>query len=262
MKKLLLSIAIMSILVSCSPVAANLSNADAVETAVTLLQQTQAAEKIMSDALATAQASMATATPEPTATPTIEPTPAPQPFELTGSTPNIFSIEKWTGPALVHIKYEGYSNFIVDCLDANNTSTTFMGLANEIGYFEGWRLIDTQGKHSTRIQVDHASGPYTLEFFPVDPQYVHSMDVPGKYTGQTPDLILLNGAEPDLITFVYNGGSNFIVDALDENLQSVSIMGLVNEIGAFEGTKLVPSRTKYIYISHASGPYSIDIQEK
>ena len=204
----------------------------------------------------------ATIQPSSTPEPTSEPTPAPQPFVINGSSPNVFSIDKWTGPAIVHLKYEGNSNFIADSLDANNASTTLMGLANEIGFFEGWRLIDTQGQHTTRIQVDHASGPYTLEFYPVDPQYVHSMDVPGQHAGQTPDLILLNGAEPDLATFVYTGDSNFIVDALDKNLRSISLLGLVNEIGAFEGTKLLPAGTKYIYISYASGPYSINVQQK
>lgn len=62
MKKNILFVVILLVLASCAPKAPILSDADLVETAVAKLQKTQNAEKIMSDALATAEASMITPT--------------------------------------------------------------------------------------------------------------------------------------------------------------------------------------------------------
>lgn len=199
----------------------------------------------------------------PTATPLPKPTatPLPNPIVLEDNKPNVFDIEKWEGAGLVHLKYDGASNFIVDSLNINNESTAW-GLANAIGRYEGWAIIDEGGDtQSTRVEVSHASSTYTITISPLSPDFTRSMEIPGTYSGNMPDVIYLNGSNPDLIKFVYTGDSNFIVDALDLYGNSTA-WGLVNEIGVFEGTKIIPSDTEYIYISHASGPYTIEITTK
>jgi len=147
-------------------------------------------------------------------------------------------------------------------LDKDGQPTSMMGLANEIGNFEGWRLIDNLGAQTTRLEISLAEGPYTIEIFPVAREYLRALTVPGTFSGSIPDLIFLDGAEPDLITLKYNGDTNFIVDALDASLQPSAMMGLVNEIGTFEGKKVLPAGTKYIYISFAGGPYILEVTSK
>lgn len=172
--------------------------------------------------------------------------------------PNVFNIKKWIGAGLVHFKYEGSSNFVVDALDANNESTAW-GLVNSIGKYEGWAIIDAGGDtQSTRLEVSLASGPYTITIYPLSPDFTSSVNVPGSFSGEIPNVIYLNGDNPDFIKFLYSGDSNFIVDAVDLNGNSTS-WGLVNAIGAFEGIKIIPNDSAYIYISHASGPYTIEI---
>lgn len=203
-----------------------------------------------------------TNTPQPTNTPvpTHTPTPLPEPIIITGNTPDVIDINKWGGPAIVHVIYDGGSNFIVDFLDEDGESTTF-GFANVIGKFEGWRLIDTDGTLSTRLEISNAKGPYTFEINPISDEFLHILKVPGTYSGTTPDVIYLDGAEPDLVTLNYSGDSNFIVDALDENMNSTSY-GLVNEIGNYEGKKVLPKGTKYIYVEYADGPYTLEVTTK
>jgi len=175
--------------------------------------------------------------------------------------PNVFDIEKWVGAGLVHFKYEGSQNFVVDTLDANNESTAW-GLVNTIGKYEGWALIDEGGEtQSTRLEVSLASGPYTITIYPLTPVFTNRLEIPGVYSGTIPAIIYLDGNNPDLIKIAYSGDSNFIVDTVDLNGNSTA-WGLVNAIGAFEGIKVIPNNTAYIYVSHANGPYTIEVTTK
>lgn len=59
----------------------------------------------------------------------------------------------------------------------------------------------------------------------------------------------------------HSGDANFIVDLLDENGASVTMMGLVNEIGPFEGSKAVqvPEDGVYVLAVQANGLWTIEI---
>jgi hypothetical protein len=77
--------------------------------------------------------------------------PAPTPFfELSG------------GLHRVHMTHQGNGNFIVDLLDENGASVTPMGLANEIGPFEGSRAVQVpeDGVYLFAVQ---ANGPWTIQ---------------------------------------------------------------------------------------------------
>ena len=74
---------------------------------------------------------------------------ATQLFELSG------------GPHRVEMTHQGDSNFIVDLLDENGASVVAMGLANEIGPFEGSRAVQVPDDGIYLFSVQ-ANGPWTI----------------------------------------------------------------------------------------------------
>lgn len=229
-----------------------------IEAGTKIAIEESAKSTVISQITLTQAAIIPTGTPEPT----ITPTPPAQPIVFNSEKADVFELNKWNGPALAHISYVGDHNFIVDVLDSNGQSTKIMGLVNTIGKYEGWKLLDENGTTSTRLEVSMASGPYRIEIYPIANDYLHKLMVPGTYTNTISDLISLEGETPDLITLKYDGEHNFIVNALDESFNPTTVMGLVNEIGNFEGKKVLPVKSKYIYIEMASGPYTIEVAAK
>lgn len=62
------------------------------------------------------------------------------------------------------------------------------------------------------------------------------------------------------VHMTHQGDSNFIVDLLDENGESVTL-GLANEIGPFDGSRAVqvPVDGIYLFSVQANGPWTINI---
>jgi len=115
-----------------------------------------------------------TNTPEPTNTrrptntplPTATPTPEPQPIILTGKGDSVLEVEKWNGPALAKIKYNGGSNFAVINYDAQDERIDL--LVNTIGKYEGIIPLDfTDGEYTARLEVK-ASGEWEIQILPID----------------------------------------------------------------------------------------------
>ncbi len=201
-------------------------------------------------------------TPEPESTPEPEPEPveAPETVTLSGSgleATEPFQLER--GLTVVEMRHQGNANFIVDLLDEQGNSIAPMGVANVIGSFEGstpvqvtqggQHLLDVQGSGSWRIKVKQpraSSAPETTSF---------------RGTSQeATDLFELSGGL-HRFEMTHSGDANFIVDLLDENGTSVTMMGLVNEIGPFEGSKAVqvPQDGIYVLAVQANGPWTIEI---
>lgn len=86
----------------------------------------------------------------------------PEPISLSGSgqqATDPFQLEP--GLAVVSMTHQGDANFIVDLLDENGTSVAPMGVANQIGPFEGSIAVQTSaGDHLLDVQ---ANGPWTIE---------------------------------------------------------------------------------------------------
>jgi hypothetical protein len=204
-----------------------------------------------------------TNTPSPSETPepTFTATPAPQPIELKGKGSKVVDVQKWDGPAIVHLVYKGSSNFIVTPFDANGETTGFMGLANEIGNYDGWKPLDFglfgQNELTTRLQIK-SSGDWTITICPLTIEYLKIADVPGTYQGKGDEVVFLKGGTPDLATFDYKGKSNFIVETYSSE---GDIDGIVNEIGVYNGQVIVPNDT-IIFVVTASGPWTVEITSK
>jgi hypothetical protein len=194
------------------------------------------------------------AKPEP------EPNPAPRPITLTGSGPEAtrpFQLE--SGLTVIEMKHQGNANFIVDLLDENGNSVAPMGVVNVIGPFQGSTpvqikrggqyLLDVQNAGNWQIVVKQprvASAPKVTTF---------SGD-----SAQATQLFELSGGL-HRVEMTHQGNANFIVDLLDENGASVVPMGLVNEIGPFEGSRAmtVPDDGIYLFWVEANGPWTIKV---
>ena len=203
-------------------------------------------------------------TPEPTPTP--EPESKPEPVEepktitLSGSSQEAtepFQLER--GLTVIEMQYQGNANFIVDLLDQQGDSVAPMGVANVIGNFEGSTPVQiTQGgQHLLDVQ---ASGPWRIK---VRQPRASSAPKTTSFKGtsaEATDLFELSGSL-HRFELTHSGDENFIVDLLDQNGESVTMMGLVNEIGSFEGSKAVqvPEDGIYLLSVQANGPWTVKI---
>lgn len=179
---------------------------------------------------------------------------------LSGSGPEAtrpFQLEE--GLTIIGMSHQGNANFIVDLLDENGSSVAPMGVANVIGPFEGSTpiqiaqsgqyLLDVQNAGQWQIQVEQPradSAPQTTEF--------------SGNSAQATQLFELSGGL-HRVELTHQGDANFIVDLLDENGASVVPMGLVNEIGPFDGSRAmtVPGDGIYLFSVQANGPWTITV---
>lgn len=184
----------------------------------------------------------------------------PPGITLSGSGPEAtkpFQLEE--GLTVIGMGHQGNTNFIVDILDENGNSVAPMGVANVIGPFEGSTpvqitrsgqyLLDVQNAGQWQIEVKQpraTSAPETTSF---------SGD-----SAQATQLFELSGGL-HRVELTHQGDANFIVDLLDENGASVVPMGLVNEIGPFDGSRAmtVPDDGIYLFSLQANGPWTITV---
>lgn len=185
----------------------------------------------------------------------------PEPISLSGTSQQAtdpFELE--SGLAILNMTHQGDANFIVDLLDKNGASVSPMGAANEIGPFEGSIALQTSaGEHLLDVQ---ANGPWTIDIEQPRPSNApETRSFSGNSKTATSLFELSGGLKKFDMT--HQGDANFIVDLLDENGASVSMMGLVNEIGPFDGSKAlsVPDDGIYLLQVEANGPWTIEITE-
>jgi len=88
---------------------------------------------------------------------------APKETRFSGDSPEATHLFELSGGLhRVHMTHQGNGNFIVDLLDENGASVIPMGLANEIGPFEGSRAMQVpeDGVYLFAVQ---ANGPWTIQ---------------------------------------------------------------------------------------------------
>lgn len=193
-----------------------------------------------------------TDTPRPTRTPapTPFPTPPPDPIVLSGSGDAIVELDKWPGPALVHISgNSGSRHFAVINYDAAGTYLDL--LANTTDPYDGVRPLDFfDGVLTTRFEVT-ASGDWQIEVLPL---LEHGLwaDVPGRVAGSGDAVLLLNGAA-DTATISGNPDNrHFAVESYGDSVDL-----LVNTTDPYTGQVLVPPRARILVVS-AEGEWAME----
>ncbi len=148
----------------------------------------------------------ATARPTDTPMPTATAEPPPDPILLTGTGDSIVDIEKWPGPAVVHIiGNAGGSYFGVEAFGADGNTIDL--LVNTTEPYDGVRPLDfIDGQQTARFGVT-ASGDWQIEVLSLI-DTATPLNVPGSVAG-TGDAVLLLSDQADVATITGNAAGSY-----------------------------------------------------
>lgn len=174
---------------------------------------------------------------------TVRPTSAPvrfDPIRLTGRGDDVVRLDKPDVPAIITLTHNGSSNFVVTNYDGGGNRIDL--LVNEIGTYNGTRPLDFDAAELTERLEIQADGNWTVVVEPITA--ATSVRVPTSNTsGQGDSVLILSGGSPDTADISHSGESNFVVQAYGSSSRL-----LVNEIGAYSGTVIVPRDTLVLEI--------------
>lgn len=184
--------------------------------------------------------------PEPAAEPEPEPPVEPEPITLSGvgqQATSPFDLEP--GLAIFSLSHQGQANFIVDLLDESGAAVAPMGIVNVIGPFEGsYAQQVTEGQHILDVMAD---GPWTITIEQLRPtEAPETRNFSGTSKTATEFFELSSGLHT--VSLSHQGDANFIVDLLNRDGASVEPMGLVNEIGPFDGSTAITVPEDGVYL--------------
>jgi len=176
--------------------------------------------------------------------------PPAAPVIFTGRGDDVVTVKKGDEPALLRISNAGSSNFAVWNYDA--TGSRIELLVNVIGPYKGLLLIDKLDSRPSTARLEvKGNGAWQIELLPLTS--ANSVNVPGTLVGKGDDVVLLNGGKPDLMKISHAGTGNFAVWSYASRRTL-----LINEIGAYSGTKPLDASTILLEI-HADGAWNLNI---
>lgn len=178
---------------------------------------------------------------------------APKTQTFSGSDDEVVTMTPFKDPVLVTATYEGDSNFIVYPVDGSgkrgfswfNEIDSWSGRIFQIGVTKPWAAFAVE-----------TTGNWTITISPLSTAKVIN---PKSYSGSGADVIKFNKASKGLkkLTVTHDGESNFFVRPISsKGRQGFS---LVNEIGEYSGTTLLPNDTLYLAII-GDGNWTISVK--
>lgn len=192
-----------------------------------------------------------TATPEPTATPDL----SFEPIELSGSGDSVVNVEKPQVPAIIEISGNDESRFFsVESVNAEGETLNLLVNATEL--YHGIRPLDFgRSAHTTRLQVS-APGGWSAVIRPLSA--AKHLTVPGSISGTGDDVIVLEGATPDLATISGNQAERYFgVTGYGDSFPDL----IVNTTNPYSGQSIVESSVVVLEVQ-AVGDWSIEISGK
>lgn len=166
-----------------------------------------------------------------------------------------FSLD--SGLSIFHMTHSGQHNFAVWLLDSSGNRVEL--LANEIGGFNGVKAVGvtTSGEYLLDIAAD---GDWTVKV--EQPRPTTAPSVPQNFTGKGQQTSEFFSTGKGLATFkmTHQGSHNFSIWLLNDKGQRVEL--LVNEIGAFDGSKALGISKEGIYILDitADGDWTVSVE--
>jgi len=168
--------------------------------------------------------------------------PEPEPIVLEGTgvkATNTFILEK--GLSIFYMTHDGHSNFAIWLYDAESGERVEL-LVNEIGPYSGAAIVGvtgelmqaSPGKHLLDITAD-GNWKVVIE----QPRHKTAPQIPQTFTGKGDSVSSPFTLEKGTVKFemTHDGYSNFAMWLYDSEGRRVDL--LVNEIGTFEGSKVV-----------------------
>lgn len=191
-------------------------------------------------------------------TPAVEAQTEIEPIQLSGTGQQAtkkFSLE--SGLAILRMTHSGQSNFAITLLDSNGEIVEL--LVNEIGSFNGAKAVGIRTKGEYLLDIS-ADGKWSVRIEQPRPSTAPS--IPKSFAGKGQQVSELFSIGKGLTTFkmIHDGSSNFAILLLDNKGQTIEL--LVNEIGAFNGSKAVGIKKGGIYLLDisADGNWTIDVE--
>jgi hypothetical protein len=155
-------------------------------------------------------------------------------------------------PAIVTLTHQGASNFIVAPINTAGAEGT--SWANEIGLWSGtvFQAKESRAINAASVQAD---GAWSITVKPLKAAPV----VPSAaYQGSGTAVVKFKStlSSPKRITLTHDGESNFIVSPISSGGRGGA--SIVNEIGVFTGTVVLPKGTRYLAVN-ADGTWTTAI---
>lgn len=193
-------------------------------------------------------------TPEPPA-----PTPTPEPLVLTGTGQQAAGpVTLNPGLVVATMSHQGSSNFAVTVLDDQGQPVEL--LANVIGSFDGSKAFRAEGG-SFVLDVT-ADGNWSVTLAQPGPP-AGLAGPPHSLSGHGQQATQFLGLNAGLATFkmTHQGQGNFAIVLMDQDGQPRDL--LVNEIGAFDGSKAsgIASPGAYVLDITADGDWTVTIDQ-
>lgn len=190
--------------------------------------------------------------------PKVEVVPEPARIQLSGTGQQAsqkFDLE--SGLSLFKMTHVGTSNFSIWLYDSSGQRIEL--LVNESGNFDGSKAVGITKKGEYILDVS-ASGKWTVDI--EQPRPTTADGKPRTFTGVSQQVSPFFNLDKGLVTFrlKHAGKSNFSVFLMDKNGNKVDL--LVNEIGDFDGSKVIGINRAGIYLLdiYADGEWTISME--
>ena len=197
---------------------------------------------------------------EATLVSTIEPTSVPPSIVKTGSGNSIVSIEKWDGPALIHIKGTPSPNSFIS---VTNDDGLFLALSFD--EYDGVKVLDFFPGHNTKTLDIKAGGEWSIEIYPLQGDFTEEriLDVPGKYQGNDDDVLFIEEGRYQIVFEGNSASTNFYITTHGEFGESYLMNQdlIVNVTEPYKGTIDIPEWVRILVIN-AVGPWTVEITNR
>lgn len=162
-------------------------------------------------------------------------------------------MNKWRGPALIHIEYEGTDKFSAWNLSEEGNLLYFALFADE-GY-SGTQILDFSDNLAlqTYFLEIYTTGKWNVEILPFE--YGRRVNVPGIVTGINNDVIFLEGGKPSSVEIsIYESGHSFVLSGVDDE----GVLQISNGAPPYHGVAKIGQDVKMLIIE-CIGEWQINV---